>query len=190
MTRLRCLIAALIVGWLVAPASATTLATFALDNVTFTDGGTASGGFTLDLTTGSITAVTIITTPGDFGAVYTDGGFANSPTASFSFAYAPDDFLLTLDIYLAVMLTPANVVASASFELEPRVGERFFFFLGCAPPFPCYQRAPNPGSFLNVVSVTQIGAVPVPAALPLFVTGLGAIGFLASRRRRKVAAAA
>ena len=34
-----------------------------------------------------------------------------------------------------------------------------------------------------------IGTTPIPAALPLFVSGLGAIGFAATRRKRRKAAA-
>ncbi|MHA1166072.1 MAG: PEP-CTERM sorting domain-containing protein [Alphaproteobacteria bacterium] len=39
------------------------------------------------------------------------------------------------------------------------------------------------------VDATQLNIVPLPAALPLFGTGLGMLGFLGWRRRRKMAAA-
>ena len=46
----------------------------------------------------------------------------------------------------------------------------------------------------GVVSITQennrLGTAPLPAALPLFTTGLGALGLLGWRRKRKVAALA
>jgi hypothetical protein len=35
----------------------------------------------------------------------------------------------------------------------------------------------------------EIGATPLPAALPLFATGLGALGLLGWRRKRKAAGA-
>jgi PEP-CTERM motif-containing protein len=36
----------------------------------------------------------------------------------------------------------------------------------------------------------ETSATPLPAALPLFVSGLGALGFFARRRKRKAALAA
>jgi hypothetical protein len=43
----------------------------------------------------------------------------------------------------------------------------------------------------NVATVhIEVGATPLPAALPLFATGLGAIGLLGSRRKRKAQAGA
>jgi hypothetical protein len=39
----------------------------------------------------------------------------------------------------------------------------------------------------SVFSFTPVGAVPLPAALPLFATGLGAWGLLGWRRKRKAA---
>jgi hypothetical protein len=50
--------------------------------------------------------------------------------------------------------------------------------------------AVNPYAFLDNVAVTTAGsAVPLPATLPLFAGGLGALGLLGYRRKRKNAAA-
>jgi hypothetical protein len=43
--------------------------------------------------------------------------------------------------------------------------------------------------YLISASVSPINAVPVPAALPLLATGLGALGVIGWRRKRKVAQA-
>ena len=40
----------------------------------------------------------------------------------------------------------------------------------------------------SLFSFTPVGAVPLPAALPLFATGLGALGLLGWRRKRKLSA--
>ena len=77
-----------------APASADTIANFTLNNVTFSDGGTATGGFTLDLTTSTLSNVDITTSLDyPFGATYTGGNgfvgttsFTNNP-ASFAFDF-------------------------------------------------------------------------------------------------------
>ncbi|MCC6775358.1 MAG: DUF642 domain-containing protein [Hyphomicrobiales bacterium] len=45
----------------------------------------------------------------------------------------------------------------------------------------------NGGILLDAVSVEAASAVPVPAALPLFASGLGLLGFVGWRKRRKVA---
>jgi hypothetical protein len=43
------------------------------------------------------------------------------------------------------------------------------------------------GVSLNLLETGPVSEVPVPAALPLFATGLGVLGLLAHRRRRKAA---
>lgn len=45
----------------------------------------------------------------------------------------------------------------------------------------------NIGALLDNVSVSLVSAVPVPAALPLFGTGLAVLGFMGWRRKRKAA---
>ena len=41
------------------------------------------------------------------------------------------------------------------------------------------------GTFIDFVGTVSIVPTPLPAALPLFATGLGALGLLAWRRKRK-----
>lgn len=88
-TRLGIAVAIAALGF-AALASADTIANFTLDNVTFDAGapetyvtGTASGGFTLDLTTDKLSNVDI-TTSTPLSATYTSGFFTNNP-ATFDF---------------------------------------------------------------------------------------------------------
>jgi hypothetical protein len=49
---------------------------------------------------------------------------------------------------------------------------------------------PNGSSGVRIIAYSDVeGATPLPAALPLFATGLGALGVLGWRRKRKAAAA-
>jgi hypothetical protein len=115
MGRFGSLIAAAILGWMVAPASADTIANFTFDNVTFSDGGSASGSFTLDLTTALLSNVDVTTTNGTgfvstvSGATYQFGGFGNGP-ASFDFfillGLSEDQFIVNL----STTLTPSDLV--------------------------------------------------------------------------------
>jgi hypothetical protein len=48
---------------------------------------------------------------------------------------------------------------------------------------------PQGGGFINSsIDLTPADATPLPAALPLFVTGLGALGLVRWRRKKKAAA--
>jgi hypothetical protein len=101
-TRLGIAIAVAVLGFAL-PASADTVANFTLDGVTFDDGGTATGSFTLDLTTSTLSNVNITTSTDsalELGDTYTSGTFSNSPSASFDFANGffldGDDFNFTL----------------------------------------------------------------------------------------------
>ncbi len=127
--------AAAILGCLIAPASADTIANFTLDTVT-ADGGfiTITGGFTLNLTTSTLSKITITTTEQSFITIttitdadtvpltYWDGdlfNFSANQTVTAS-AYVDMDLLL---IHLATVLTASDVlgpnslpIATGSFE--------------------------------------------------------------------------
>ena len=47
----------------------------------------------------------------------------------------------------------------------------------------------SPGQWLHPIRPSNTSATPLPAAVPLFATGLGALGLLGWRRKRKDAAA-
>ena len=57
-------------------------------------------------------------------------------------------------------------------------------------PFSNIPNGPGEPGTLTVFPSQNAGETPLPAALPLFAGGLGMMGFLAARRKRKVAALA
>ena len=179
--------AAYLLACVVSPASADTIANFTLDGVTFDDGGTATGGFTLDLTTGTLSNVNITTSydpvagPFGFGATFNDGSsntFTNGATATFDFFV--DLFFVAdgLDIDVAGPLTAANLMGNPSFPIS---GSETFYFIECGDG-PCATRNITAGSL-------DVSSTPLPAALPLFAGGLGALGLFGWRKKRKAIAA-
>jgi hypothetical protein len=181
------LLIALAIGltWLVAPASANTIANFSLDKVTFSGGGTAIGTFTLDLTTSTLSNVNITTSMdsvsvpfSDFGTTYTDTGgrsFFNGVTTSFQFTQVIVGVVYTLGLNVGGPLTALNLAGSPSFGLvgfsETETSDL------CEGQ--CGTRTINGGS-LDV----GVSATPLPATLPLFAGGLGLLGYLSRRRRQ------
>ena len=179
---------ALAVGAFAAPASADTVANFTLDNVTFSDGGTATGSFTLDLDTSALSNIDITTSvDGLFGVTYFGGSglfgstsFTNSPTASFAFDDFEGIYEADLVINLGIALTPADLTSPNSFSISS--GAESAFFVGCNPEddFYCGDRTITGGSLDEVPAAT-----PLPATLPLFAGGLGFVGYLTGRKKRK-----
>jgi hypothetical protein len=192
MSRFGFLVGAAILGWLVAPASANTVANFTLNGVTFSDGGTATGGFTLDLTTSTISNVNITTSvDGVLGNSYTSfGTFTNSPSpigASFGLTelFIPVS-LYELGINLSDALTDSDLLSPHSFIIAS--GSETHSSLGCfITPDLCDSRTIASGS-LDAVPADSV-ATPLPATLPLFASGLGALCVIERRRRRKQAGA-
>lgn len=184
-TRVGIAIAVAVLGF-AAPASADTIANFTLDGVTFSGGGTATGTFALDLDTSTLSNVNITTSAddlGDFGETYTLGSFSNGP-ASFDFVDGFPPFVGDeLIINLAATLTPSNLASSTSFTIQ-NGNEAFYFFPLCGFAA-CDSRDIDAGSLDEVLTTT-----PLPPTLPLFAGGLGMVGFLSRRRKRKADALA
>jgi hypothetical protein len=174
--------AAILIGFVV-PASADTIANFTLDGVTFNDGGTATGGFTLDLTTSTLSNVNITTSQDSvlgLGTTYSSGTFSNFPDATFVFS---NGFFLQFEELTIVVseLTPGDLSGSNSFTIATASSYEIFFSAEMCEG-PCSVRSITDGSLDD-------SATPLPAALPLFATGVGVIGLLARRRKRKNVAA-
>ena len=142
--------------------------TFDLDNVMFSDGGTATGSFTFDSTNGSLSNVSITTSPdGNVGTTYTSGTSALGPNLTRPtfelFSFVNGSLILQLEVNLPVAFTSPNSIVG------PFNGE-----------FLCRGQV---CSSARDVSGGTLVPTPLAATLPLFAGGLG------SRRKRKAAAA-
>jgi hypothetical protein len=127
-----------------------------------------------------------------------DDGGSNVPADSVTGAH--------FDTFLQSPLAPGNYTVSVmqynNFAVGPNLsngfsasGATFTSIFGCSNGSFCDVTTDNRTNqwafdILNVDSGEQVSAVPLPAALPLFATGLGALGLLGWRRKRKAGAAA
>ncbi len=209
-----CLVAASLCVWLSAPASADTIATFTLDGVTFDDGGTAAGGFDYDVNTGAVSNVNITGTP-LFGLtpftwcnacaqnpvyVFSTSSVSNPPQFLFqelnpdnNFTYSLNFLPVTLsgmglnegDILNEPPLSSTNVVQGASFPLWLLNDHSFASEFGVTPFGTAHFATDATGGSLDV---TAVSTTPLPAALPLFASGLAGLGWFARRRRKHAAA--
>src|ERR1700722_14092338 len=161
---------------LISPAAASdVIVNFTLDGVKFSDGGTATGGFTFDLTTGLLSNIDITTSdsgPLGFGLgyTYTGGGTFSKSSSSASFDF--NDWVLLdedLQLNLAAVLTASNLGFPDSFALTGREGSLFVSCIAIDQDAICDSRTVTAGS----LDATPASATPLPAALQLFAGGLG-----------------
>ncbi len=184
MKRFWGLVAALVFAVLAAaPASANTIKTFNLNGVTFSDGGTATGSFTLDLTTQTIVSSAIFTSfknfvfvGGDYNGSFVDS-FTDFPSAQVKLGDGAIPFLSGQLLTLKFALTNAtDLSAITSFVLSG--SEKVYSWL-CWGGL-CATRT-------IVAGTADIAATPIPAALPLLATALTGMGFIGWRRKRATA---
>jgi hypothetical protein len=187
MLRIGAIVAGFILAVLaVAPASANTIQTYALNGVKFGDGSTATGTFTLDLTTNSIVSSSIFTSARPSSIVFVGGDYngsffdslVTSPSGKLNLAdwaiFPISGQLLSLSFALSD-LSLGSFVAHGS--------ETVYSGLCFLNSFVCGTRQIVAGT-VNAVTTT-----PIPAALPLLATALGGMGFMGWRRKRQQAAA-
>jgi hypothetical protein len=183
MFRLAAIVAGLTLAlFAAAPASANTIQTYELDGVTFSDGGTATGTFTLDLTTNSLLSSDIVTSYKNLVFI---GGDYNGPG---TFLSNPTEHTVMFDWgiplvsgqVLTLNFAPGDLsLASFIAKGTETVYSGICFLNG----FVCGSREIVAGT-INAVATT-----PIPAALPLLMTALGGMGFMGWRRKRQQAAA-
>ena len=179
MTRLRYLTAtALFVGaaFSYLPANASTI-DWTLSGVAFDDGGTATGTFSTDSTSGDVIAFDIVTSAGT-----TLGGATYDSTASGIYSsdgvYSPNSFIVenfnTSTYVNFEFVNPLTTPGTDDLILSDSASYECNF---CAP-----VRAIVSG---DAASGDNVGATPLPTTIPLFASGLGALGILGWRRKRK-----
>ena len=159
---------------LASPANAATIV-WTLEDFAFGDGGTVSGSFSTDSTTGLVTSFDITTSHPDYGG--------------FGFVY---DSSMHTDT-----LNPTTYGFQIIDDSIPSVYLQLSFKLPFTTPstdylitYDSYEEAGEYGQ-IDIGSGDATGVfTPLPAALPLFATGLGVMGLLGRRRKRKSQAVA
>jgi hypothetical protein len=183
--RLGAIVAGFILALLfVAPASANTIQTYELNGVQFSDGGTATGSFTLDLTTNTLLSSDITTSfknivfvGGDYNGSLFDS-FTTTPSGNISLA---DWAIFPFSGQLLSLSFSMSDLSLASFIAH---GSETVYSAACVlSGFVCGSREIVAGT-INAVATT-----PIPAALPLLMTALGGMGFMGWRRKRQQEAA-
>jgi hypothetical protein len=147
-----------------APASAGAT-TFTLSDVTYS-GGTLTGTF--DFNAGVFSNFDIVATGAAPGGDVFNTNFNSTPTALIATNSSNSSELLVLTLFAALPTSPDTVTGG---------------HVSCLISCPTGELPVSGGS------VVAVSAVPLPAALPLFASGLGALGLLGWRRKRKAQAA-
>lgn len=175
---IRATLVALAVGaaFFSAPAHASTI-DWMLSGVTFDDGGTASGTFSTDSTSGDVIAFDIVTTAGT-----TLGGATYDSTATNIYSsngvYSPHSFIVSnfnTSTYVNFEFVDA-LTGTGPDQLIVPTGTNY-------PSYECNMC----GTVRNIVNgeaINEISATPLPATLPLFAGGLGVVGYLTRRRKK------
>jgi len=135
-----------------------------IDSLFFDDGGTGSGTFTYDADTNSYSDINIVTTVGSGfeGAAYIDVNTEAPLSSDFLVAMIyPLGGLPALQLSFAAPLTNVGGVVAINGYAESMCGD------GCEFPIADYR----------YISSGSVSAVPVPAAVYLFASGLGLLGW-------------
>jgi hypothetical protein len=158
----------------------------AIPTITYVDGTiTTDGNFGVlsatdilawNLTISSDTHVPIVTLTNANPAVSVSGSGLTATPLFLLFNYNSDP-----KAFLKFTEDPS--IADSRIVYESEVGS--FGALGCAPPVPGLENCePGPAEFRSGIGIVGV-ATPLPAALPLFATGLCALGLLGWGRKRK-----
>jgi hypothetical protein len=191
----RAVISGLAVAWLgvttiflsVEPARAATV--FDLTG-TFTDSSTIAGTFTIDLTTGQVDAVNVTYLGVNYTSILGQNVFTGLTASGqtpipVSYDVAFGSFYPFVDLAIRGTSAPASLISYAG-------GQLCSFDASCGPDqegnfwASAYRTSNQSAIALQTGELTA--TTPLPAALPLFASGLGVIGLLARCRKRKASA--
>jgi hypothetical protein len=168
------------------PAAAIPL-TWSLVNADFSGGGTATGSFVYDASTNTFSSIDItLSTTTSYGATTINQLVCTNCTTSGGTEAA---------LELVNASTQADLFISFAGPLSPVLpssGGTIAFDLGNSGEEQCVNTNCSPAAFVGpLVTFTsgELTTTPLPAALPLFATGLGGLGLLGWRRKRKLQAA-
>lgn len=154
-----------------------------LQNVTFSDGGTASGSFVFDADTNIYSAISVTTTAGSvlegrsFAALITDVGTTASQVGIAPVPSATVAGLPVLLLKFSTALTndggTSNLVLGTYTTFFPAQGS---YEAVCVVNGVC--GTPIPLSNIRLLTAGSIMAVPIPAAFWLFGSALGLMGIM------------
>lgn len=156
-----------------APSARAALVTWTLDGVTFADGSLATGSFNFDADGGLFSGVNVTTIPGAplLSLNYDRVGSGSSSTfVGLESGPIPAITLATFDLALLAAMTDAGGTIGLDLTAS---GETL-------PTPPGGVRTLTAGSIIGAPAV-----VPLPAALPLFLSGLVVFALVARRRRSR-----
>ena len=183
----RALAAATLVLLMSASAASAVPIIWTLQNVSFNDGGTASGSFVFDADTTTYSNIMITTTNGSIrpGASY--GGPVASGTSNFALVTTPDNSLpdLTGRPMLVLLFTAPLTNAGGLIDIQPDPPITIPSFESICINALC--TGGNSLTFRVTIAGGQItsASIPEPTTVALLVTGLLGLALI-GRRRRKV----
>ena len=152
--------------------------TWTLSGYVFNDGGTANGTFVVDSITGVVSEVNIYTTVGTafVGDVYDSIGGAGEPVS-------PPYFGIALEFYTDNFPGQTNESAFVLFLDNGFENATSGVFSLSSLEATCPSESPCSGSssYLRDSVTGSISAVPIPAAVWLFGSGLGLLGWMRKR---------